>query len=363
MKIYKPTYKDKGGKTKKCQHYYIDFTDNRGKRRKLPAFSNKRASEKAADKIEELLSSGGILSPDLQRWIENLPDKMRNNLVKFGLIDSQRVNSHIGKSLTEHVEDFCGSLLARGNNARCSKHVKSSLNFVFDGCGFKMFSDIDANTVYTFLAERRTTGRRGKVWSQRTFNCHLKEIQQFSRWMIRERRATSNPVEHLECIKQTEQIRKRRALSLDEQRRLLACTGYHSQNTGHQRAMFYRLQLETGMRLNETRCLAVKEINFDEGSITIPATRTKNKKDTTIVLRPQMTADLKSFTAGKMPDVRVFNLPSKPPVMLRRDLKSAGIEFETDEGRIDIHSLRHSFITNLARAGVFPADAMALARH
>ncbi len=110
MKIYKPTYKDKHGKKKKCQHWYIGFTDNRQQRRRLPAFSNKRASEKAAEKIEELLSSGGILSPDLQRWIENIPEKMRDSLVKFGLIDNQRISENLGKPLTEHLKDFCNGL-------------------------------------------------------------------------------------------------------------------------------------------------------------------------------------------------------------------------------------------------------------
>ncbi|HEG43097.1 MAG TPA: hypothetical protein ENH94_03510 [Phycisphaerales bacterium] len=40
-----------------------------------------------------------------------------------------------------------------------------------------------------------------------------------------------------------------------------------------------------------------------------------------------------------------------------------GIEYENEQGIADFHALRHSFITNLARAGVHPADAMALARH
>ena len=100
MKLYKPTYKDKRtGKKKKCQHWYIGFTDNRQKRRRLPAFSNKRASEKAAEKIEELLSSGGILSPDLQGWIENIPEKMRDNLVKFV---SQRTLNRLSELTGKH---------------------------------------------------------------------------------------------------------------------------------------------------------------------------------------------------------------------------------------------------------------------
>lgn len=50
--------------------------------------------------------------------------------------------------------------------------------------------------------------------------------------------------------------------------------------------------------------------------------------------------------------------------MLRIDLKAAGIPYQTDDGQVfDFHALRHQFISNLARAGVHPKVAQALARH
>ncbi len=51
-------------------------------------------------------------------------------------------------------------------------------------------------------------------------------------------------------------------------------------------------------------------------------------------------------------------------MMLRRDLEAAGIPYRDDEGRVlDFHSLRHTFGTNLARAGVAPKVAQELMRH
>ena len=47
----------------------------------------------------------------------------------------------------------------------------------------------------------------------------------------------------------------------------------------------------------------------------------------------------------------------------RRRRESEFLEVETGAGRLDFHSLRHTFITNLARAGVHPAVAQELARH
>ena len=49
---------------------------------------------------------------------------------------------------------------------------------------------------------------------------------------------------------------------------------------------------------------------------------------------------------------------------LQRDLAEAGISYQDEAGRYaDFHSLRYTFITSLARAGVSPAHAMRLARH
>ena len=50
--------------------------------------------------------------------------------------------------------------------------------------------------------------------------------------------------------------------------------------------------------------------------------------------------------------------------MLRRDQEVAGIPYQDNAGRfLDFHSLRHTFGTNLARAGVAPKVAQELMRH
>ena len=47
----------------------------------------------------------------------------------------------------------------------------------------------------------------------------------------------------------------------------------------------------------------------------------------------------------------------------RRDFKRAGITPENDDGHADLHSLRHTFGTRLAAAGVPPAKLQRLMRH
>jgi hypothetical protein len=54
----------------------------------------------------------------------------------------------------------------------------------------------------------------------------------------------------------------------------------------------------------------------------------------------------------------------KGSVMVRKDLESAGLQYQDEDGRVlDFHSLRSTFATNLARAGVSPAKAQELLRH
>jgi len=362
MRIFKPTYRDKSGMVRECRHWYLTFTDNRGIRRRLPAFSNKRATEKAAEKIEELLSSGGVLGPDLQKWLENLSEKTREKLIKVGLIDSRRISNHLGKTLAQHLDDFRGALLAKENSQGYADQVKSTIEFVFTKCGFKMWSDIDANKVYIFLADLRSENGIG----QRTFNYYLKICKEFCKWLCKEQRATTNPLEHLSCVTQTEKRRQRRALTLDEQHKFLEATesgATHHNMTGLERRLVYTLALQTGLRANEIRNLTVGSFDFAKRTVTVQAGYAKNKKTAVIDLKQETAAELKTFLTGKMPNTRAFAMPDQPSKMIIKDLEAAGIPYKTDEGTADFHSLRHSFITNLARAGVHPSDAMALARH
>lgn len=364
MKLFKPIYKDRIGKKKECQHWYISFADGNGKRWRVPAFSNKRASEKAAEKVEELLSCGGILSPDLQRWIENTSEKMRNNLIKSGLIDSQRVSKNLGKPLNEHLIDFQNSLTNTGRTVKYAKHVAIRLRDVFDKCGFKVWGDLDANRILDHLASLRDQAGIG----QRTFNYRLGSAQQFCRWMLKERRAMPpSPIEHLSRIQQTEKRRQRRALTLEEIHKLLTATENgttHHHMTGPERALIYRLALESGLRANELRNLTVSSFDFEECTVTALAGYTKNKKESTLPLKSETAEVLKVHLSNKMPNVRAFEIPVRTAEMIRIDLEAAEIEYIDNTNKyIDFHALRHSFVSSLARAGVHPSVAQALARH
>ena len=60
----------------------------------------------------------------------------------------------------------------------------------------------------------------------------------------------------------------------------------------------------------------------------------------------------------------MFNLPTNLVRALRKDLKAAGIPYRDELNRVlDVHALRHTTATHMAKAGVAPRTAQAIMRH
>lgn len=364
MHVYKPSYTSKTtGKPKRCRRWYISFADSMAVRRRLPAFASKRATDRAAAKLADLLALGGVPDRELQAWLEEIPERMRTRLTRWGVVDGRRVSEHLGKTLTEHVADYRGALEARGRAPAYVRQVAASLERDFGASGFKTWADVDANRFYTYLSGRRGPDGIG----QRTFNARLRAAQTFCRWMVKERRATSNPLAHLSPVQQKERRCRRRALTVEEQRRLLRAADKGPDwggVSGAERALLYRLALETGLRANELRGLTVSAFDFGAAVVTVPASTTKNGTRAEMDLKPDLAEALRRFLAGKAPTDRALTVPHATARMLRADLEAAGIPYRDAAGRAaDFHALRHTFISNLARNGVHPSVAQRLARH
>jgi integrase len=216
-----------------------------------------------------------------------------------------------------------------------------------------------------YLSDLESSGGIGK----RTRNSYLKAVKQFCRWMVKQRRASQSPLEHLDCVSvKVEDIRHgRRALEPDEIRRLLATTAAQPERfgmNGPERALLYRLGIESGLRANELRSLKVASFDFRRDTVTVESQNTKNRKEAVLPLRPDTAAELRQFLAGKLPTAQAFNMPEKTADMLRADLAEAGIEYVDESGRYaDFHSLRHTTGSLLAASGVHPKTAQSIMRH
>jgi integrase len=365
MRVYRTYYKDKDGEKKQVKKWYIETRDHLNIIRRFPALTDKRQSEALGRQIDKLANSkvaGEQPDAELTRWLECIPEKLRSKLAKIGLLDSKRAAA--GKPLSMHLNDFRQSLIAKNLTKQHIGQLTRHVEIVFEGCKFLSWSDISASRVEWFIAELRQKHGLGA----QTANYHLKHTKQFCKWMVQDRRASESPLVHLSTLVTTEKRHERRALEPDEIRRLLSATRKASKRfclTGHERAMLYRLAIETGLRRNEIRSLTVSSFDFDACTVVVEAQCTKNKKRAELPLRPDTAKEIKIFTALKTPDAKLFNkITNRTSEMIQEDLAEANIPYVDDSGRYcDFHSLRHTTGSLLASSGIHPKIAQSIMRH
>ena len=333
----KYTIADENGKRirKQSQCWYIDYKTAEGTRKRVKAFKDKQATAQLAAKLEK-----------------------ESELAQAGIADKYK--EHRKRPLAEHLSDFRKSL---GDTTKHARQTENALKKTFESCRFRMWDDIQASRFYNCLNKLKNGGEI----SQRTFNFYLKAGKQFCRWMVNDQRAGQSPLEHLKGKTITERKRQRRAVDLDEIRRLLETTEAEPERfgmTGHQRAVVYRLAIETGLRASELKSLTVSSFDFDNCKVTIRAANAKNKKTTELDLRKETAKELEAFVNGKLPSVQVFNIPEKTANMIKKDLEAAGIDYQDETGRyFDFHALRGELGTLLAASGTHPKVAQSIMRH
>jgi integrase len=331
-----------GGRKVKKQStcWYVKYRDADGLERRVKGYPDKEATRQMAARLEK-----------------------ETALAHEGVVD--RYKEHRGRPLSEHLEDFRQSLIAKGNTKGYVDTILARATRIVEGCKFVRWDDIQASQVQRYLAALR---EGEDDISAQTFNFYLQAIKQFCKWMVQDQRAMESPVGHLKGLNvKVDRRHDRRAFQPDEVKHLLATTATAPKRfgaTGSQRAMLYRLAVETGLRANELRTLKVSSFDLDECTVTVQAAYSKRKREDVLPLRPDTAAELRGFLSDKLPDARVFRVPDKPVKMLRADLADADIVYVDEAGRYaDFHALRHTTGSWLAANGVHPKIAQTIMRH
>ncbi len=256
-------------------------------------------------------------------------------------------------------------MIAKSVTSQHVKQLNAQIALVFKGCKFVTWSDISASKVEHFILGLR----QKKGIGLQTANYYLKHTKQFCQWMVQDRRASESPLKHLQTLDASRDRRHdRRALEPDEIRRLLEATRKAPKRyclTGNERALLYRIAMETGLRRNEIRSLTVSSFDFDAKTVTVENCDAKNRKTATLPLRRDMAAEIKSFVSLRMPHKKLFTkITNRTSEMIQEDLADAGISYCDENGRYaDFHSLRHVTGSLLAAAGVHPKVAQIIMRH
>jgi integrase len=175
-----------------------------------------------------------------------------------------------------------------------------------------------------------------------------------------------------------------------------------AERTGRERRLIYLTLATTGLRKGELAQLTCGQVSLDSDPpfLTLERGQEKNRQGSTLPLRADVAAELREWLADRAaarqlaaseaaavrfdpqaarrsnattgrkraeplpPEEPLFEVPSGLLRIMNRDLRTAGIPKRDDRGRtIDVHALRGTFATMLARSGVPMRTAQAVMRH
>jgi integrase len=353
--------------------WYMKFRDSSGiVCRESTGCTTRKAAEKSlADRVEQAEQiRRGILSPDVVR-----------------ATDQAQI------PLPDHIADYLSTLAAKTFKGRqvSAAHVDNvdhQLERIKDDCGFRWLIDVNRDALARWMAQQL----KSEAMSNRTINTYRSAWLAFCRWCVESGRMLTNPLEGLQTVENTES-NPRRSLTVDELTRLLEAARvrplsqakiirkgprkgqpYANLKThveqrlidqGAERALLYRTMAFTGLRRNEIATLTVKDLCLDQDMpyVSLRTRNTKNAQADQIPLKADLAETLRQWIANKLPNAKAFFVPQSMSATFDKDLEFARITKTVDDEVACPHSLRHTFASMLAQAGVSPQKAMRLLRH
>ncbi|HRQ89128.1 MAG TPA: site-specific integrase, partial [Bacteroidia bacterium] len=250
------------------------------------------------------------------------------------------------------VEEYVADLHARKCGMKYVENTKRQILKPAEFCGWRTIADVRSAD---FIRWRSANGKS----SPKTLNLYLASLNGFFAWLRETERTEANPLSRVKKVNGKRDVRrKRRALTDDEARRLLAAAPEWRRET-------YLLALWTGLRRDELKRLTWGDVLLDEEPprIVPRAETTKNGKSEPVPIHAELADELRRMRGtGKRPNQRVVRMFSRMKP-LKADLAKAGIEFENERGRADFHALRHTFNARMAENGVPLAFAQRAMRH
>lgn len=326
--------------------WWVEYRDHLGKVCREQCYADRRASEEKMREIERRIASirAGDISPASQQ--------------------------RAGKLLIDLVEEFGESMAAADTSQKQIRTVTSRILKVSDEIRATKPADFTTPAVTRTLRHFRETLPK---FSPETSNHYLRAVHAFTHWAVRRGYIDIDPLRDARIIEvNSRRTFERRALTVEEIGRLLDATqSYHQHScplAGPDRAALYATAIYTGLRVAELASLTRSSFQLGASPlITVHARSTKNKKTRHQPIPPDIADRLRPWLETR---------PTIGPVwwgynwrtghaaqMLRRDLDAAGIVAETEAGRVDFHSLRTTYGTLLALAGVPIQHAQRLMDH
>jgi integrase len=312
--------------------WLVEYFDQHGRRRqKSSRTTDKRAAERIAQKVEADVA-----------------------LRREGVVDARqdRFAEENRKPLAQHVREYIQHCRSRGLAPMGIVDKERHLNWIMEETGASRLADLRLEVVERALAAFRELGR-----SPRTVNTRRETLRAFGNWCRKTGRVENHPLEFLPKLDETHDRRRiRRPVTDQELERLLKVAAERG------RRGWYLGAVLAGLRRSELTKLTWASVDLEAGLLTIRDG--KAKREDVVPLHPELLAELKAGRpADAKPTDRVF--PTAVTNLTRKhDFTRAGIPEVDEQGRVaDLHGLRATLGTRLARAGIAPQVAQRIMRH
>lgn len=267
-----------------------------------------------------------------------------------GLLSPSSVREAATKPLAELVEAFLADLQVKGRSIGTLDKYRSNLSSCAAACRWQTLRDLTARS---FCEWRSHSGL-----SRKTVNDTLAVLCTFCRWLVYQRHLADNPLAHIQRVDTRGMGGQfRRSVSTAELAALLAAAPAA-------RRVVYLTAAHTGLRRKELASLRWADVVLDSAFVRVRASTAKNRRDAVLPLHPELVAALREYRPPHAaPFTPVFKFVPRISTF-RRDLVAAGIAFLDGDGRrVDLHSLRVTYGTNLTLSGAAPRVVMELMRH
>jgi len=279
--------------------------------------------------------------------------------IKMGIATREETISAKSRkeSLDELLHKFKQYQSASGATEKHSIAVFGYIQTIFRETGTIYIQSLSRDAVNDWIVAEKQSGKR----SFGTINQYVAALNAFLNWAVSTERLVKNPLRGMKKLNvELDRRKKRRALTEDELKRLLSVAQGDFE-------LIYRLLAGIGLRSNELAQATPSQFDFERNRFTVEAVKTKNKKPDVLPVNKELMLRLKQHIEQNhiKNNERLFSY-EKWSLLYRlyADLKRAGIERFTEDGRsIDVHSLRKTFGTMLARAGVPLTTTQRLMRH
>ncbi|MBL8964600.1 MAG: site-specific integrase [Phycisphaeraceae bacterium] len=341
--------------------WIASYFDHSGKRRE---HSTRTTDRQAAERILTKLVADTALRRDL-------------------VIDPRddRFATEGRRALTEHVAGYIAHCHHAGQAPHHVAQKETQLDAMIAGSKASRLVDLTADAL-----ELHLSALKARKLSARSVNFARQIAVAFYGWLVKTGKAESNPLRVVPKQDEARDRRRvRRPLTDDELGRLLAVARERGRDA------WYLAAALAGLRKGDMMRLTWADVDFEAATLTLR--HGKARRVDVIPMHPQLAEALKarlrafpavptarvwSDTVGDVTRLKDFlragiarRVPvldrEGNPVMIGEGKKAepkTRISVEDDEGRvIDLHALRTTLGTQLARAGVTPQIAQRLMRH